>query len=84
MFIDPCVKFLEERAISKFVLERAIPTDLVLSLDQAPLSYVSSGKYTFDLKNSSTFPIKGVDDKPHMTTTFTVSASGFSYYSTHL
>ena len=85
MFIEPCVKFLEEekllfqRAISKFVLERDIPIDLVLNLDQAPLSYVSPGKYTFDLKDSSTFPIKGVDEKLQMITTFTVSASSFFY-----
>ena len=83
-------KFLEEEkllfqcAISKFVLERDISIDLVLNLDQAPLSYVWPGKYTFDLKDSSTFPIKATDDKPQITTTFTVYASGFTYSTHHL
>ena len=52
MFIEPCVEFLEEEkflfqcAISKFVLESDIPIDLMLNLDQAPVSYISPGKYT--------------------------------------
>ena len=50
--------------------------ELVLNLDQTPLSYVSPGKYTFDLKCSKTVPIKGVDDKRQITATFTVTASG--------
>ena len=48
----------------------------MLNLDQTPLSYVSPGKYTFDLKGSKTVPIKGVDDKRQITATFTVTASG--------
>ena len=48
----------------------------MLNLDQIPLSYVSPGKYTFDLKDSKTVPIKCVDDKRQITATFTVTASG--------
>ena len=53
--IEPCAKFLEEkflfqRAISKFVLEHDILLYLVINLDKTPLSFVSSGKYTIDLK----------------------------------
>ena len=44
--VEPCPKFLEEekltfqRAISKIVSDHDIPLELVLNLDQTPLSYV--------------------------------------------
>jgi len=69
-------KFSYQREISKVVLEHDIPLDLVLNLDQTPLSYVSPGKYTFCLKGSTTVPINGVDDKRQIRATFTVSATG--------
>ena len=69
-------KFTFQRAISKFVSDLDIPLELVLNLDQTPLSYVSPGKYTFDVKGSQTPPVKGVDDKWQITATFTVTASG--------
>ena len=80
--VEPSEKFLDEekftfqREISKVVTDHDIPLDLVLNLDQTPLSYVSPGKYTFCMKGSTTVPIKGVDDKRQITATFTVSASG--------
>ena len=78
--VEPCPKFLEEEkftfesAISKFVSDRDIPIELVLNLDQTPLSYVSPGEYTFDLKGSKTVPNKGVDNKRQISATFTVTA----------
>ena len=48
----------------------------MLNLSQTPLSYVSPGKYKFDLKGSTTVRIKGVENKRQITTTFTVYASG--------
>ena len=80
--VEPCPKFLEQekftfqRAISKFVSDHDVPLELVLNLDQTPLSYVSPGKYKFDLKGSKTVPIKSVDNKRQITATFTVTASG--------
>ena len=80
--VEPCSKFLEEetftfqRAIATAVSDHHIPMELVLNLDQTPMSYVLPGKYTFDLKGSRTVPIKGVDDKRKITVTFTVTASG--------
>ena len=80
--VEPCSKFLEEekftfqRAIGKVVSDHDISMELVLNLDQTPLSYVSPGKYTFDLRGSRTAPIKDVDDKRQITATFTVTASG--------
>ena len=68
-------KFSYQREISRIILNHDIPLDLVLNLDQTPLSYVSPGKYTFCLKGTTTVPIKGVDDKRQITATFTVSAS---------
>ena len=80
--VEPCSKFLEEekftfqRVIAKAVSDHDIPMELVLNLDQTPLSYVSPGKWTFDLKGSKIVPVKGVDDKRQVTATFTVTASG--------
>ena len=80
--LEPCPKFLEEEnftfqhAISKFVSDHDIPLELVLNLDQTPLSYVSPGKYTIDLKGSKIDPIKGVDDEWQITATFTITTSG--------
>ena len=45
--VEPCSKFLVEkkftfqRAIAKAVSDHDIPMELILNLDQAPLSYVS-------------------------------------------
>lgn len=80
--VEPSKKFLDEekftfqRNISKAILENDIPKDLVLNLDQTPLSYVSPGKYTFSAKGSKTVPIKGLDDKRQITATFTVTSTG--------
>ena len=80
--VEPCAKFSQEekfpfqRSIFKFASEHDIPLDLVLNLDQTALSYISPGRHTFDLKGSTTVPVKGVDDKRQITATFTVSASG--------
>ena len=80
--VESCPKFLEEKkltfqcAISKFVSDHDIPLELVLNLEQTPLFYVSHGKYAFNLNDSKTVPIKGVDDKLQITATFTVTASG--------
>ena len=52
-----------------------MPLGLALNLELTPLSYVSPGEYTFDLKSLKTVPIKGVDDKQHITMTFRVNES---------
>ena len=67
-------KFTFQKAI--YVYDHDIPTDLIINLDQIPLLYVSSGKYTFNMKGAKHVPIKGVDDKRQITATFAVSASG--------
>ena len=80
--VEPRPKFLEEekftlqREISKFVSDHDIPLELALNLDRTLLSFVSPGKYTFDLKGSKRVPIKGVSNKRQITATFTVTASG--------
>ena len=79
--VEPYTKFLEEDkflfqlAISKFVSKHDLSIDLVPNVDQTSVSYVSSGKYTFDLKGSTTVAIRGVDDRRKITATFAVSAS---------
>ena len=67
--VDPSEQFLREekltfqRNIALAVKEHDIPEDLVITLDQNPLSYVSPGKYTFHQRGAQNVPIKGVDDK---------------------
>ena len=45
-------------------------------MDQTALSYVSPGKYTFDVKGVKTVPIKGIYDKRQINATFAISTSG--------
>ena len=59
------------------VLEHDIALDLVLNLNQMPLSYVSVGKYTFSSKGSKNVLVKGLDSERQITATFVVSFSGF-------
>ena len=80
--IEPSEQFLLEekltfqRQISAVVSDDDIPKDLILNLDQTPLSYVSPGKYTFNPKGAKTVPIKGIDDKRQITATFVISMTG--------
>ena len=69
-------KFIFQKAISTYVYDHDIPTDLIINLDQTPLLYVSPGKYTFNMKGAKHVLIKGVDYKRQITATFAVSASG--------
>ena len=62
--IEPSKQFLLEekltfqKKISGVIFEHDIPKELIINLDQTPLSYVSPGKYTFDVKGVKTVPIK--------------------------
>ena len=69
--------FFYQHEISRVVLDHNIPLDLVLNLDQTPLSYVLPVKYTFCLKGPITVPTEGVNDERQITATFTVSATSF-------
>ena len=69
-------KLTFQRRIASIIEEHDIPKELILNLDQTPLSYVSPGKYTFNPKGAKTVPIKGIDDKRQITATFTVSMTG--------
>ena len=69
-------KLTLQRRIPSIKPEYDIPKELILNLDQTPLSYVSPGKYTFNPKGAKTVPVKGIDDKRQITATFTVSMTG--------
>ena len=69
-------KLTFQKKISGVIFEHDISKELIINLDQTPLSYVSPGKYTFDVKGVKTVPIKGIDDKRQITATFAISMSG--------
>ena len=68
--------FTFQRATRTVISSHDIPNFLVLNIYQTPLSYVSPGQYTFNLKGSKNVPVKGVDDKQQITATFAVSSTG--------
>ena len=80
--VDPSEALLREEKltfqlnISKAIVNDDIPRELVINLDQTPLSYVSPGKYTFSPVGAKNVPINGVDDKRQITGTFACSLSG--------
>ena len=65
-----------QKKISSLVVEDSIPKKLIKSLDQAPLSCVTLGEYTFDVRSAKTVPVKGIDDKRQIIATFSLSISG--------
>ena len=69
-------KYTFQRNISVAITEHDVPPFLILNIDQTPLSYVTTGKYTFNFKGAKNVPIKGVDDKRQITATFAVSCVG--------
>ena len=80
--IEPTAHFLAEeqfafqRVTSTVVYNHDIPADLIINLDQTPLSYVSPGKCKFSFKGAKNVSIKGVDDRRQITATFAISAAG--------
>lgn len=69
-------KFTFLNDIHKAIKKHAIPSELVLDVDQTLSSYVSVGRVTMTGKNASSVPIKGLTDKRNITLTFTISHSG--------
>ena len=65
-------KLTFQRHIALIIEEHDIPKELILNLDQTPLSYVSPGKYTFNPKGAKTMPFKSIDDKRQITAAFTI------------
>ena len=80
--VKPSQQFLDEEKltfqgnISTIIEDHDILKDLILNLDQTPLSYVSPGKYTLNPKGAKTVPITGVDDKRQITATFSIGMTG--------
>ena len=69
-------KFTFQRNISALVSEHDIPPSLIINIDQIPLSYVNTGKYTFTFTGAKNIPIKRVDDTRQITATLAVSCTG--------
>ena len=79
---EPSKQFLLEekltfqKKIFGVIFEHDIPKEVIINLDQTPISYVSPGKCTFDVESVETVSIKGIDDKRQITATFAISMSG--------
>ena len=56
-------KFTFQKAISTIVYDHDIPGDLIVKVDQAPISYMSPRTYTFNIKGAKIVPIKIRDYK---------------------
>ena len=69
-------KFTFQMFLSKIVYEHDIPSELIINLDHTPLSYISLGKFTFNIKDAKKVPVKGIGDKRQITATLAVSAVG--------
>ena len=63
-----------QMSISKIVYEHDIQSELTINRDQTPLSYISLGKYTLNIKGPKNVPVKVMDDKCQITATFAVTA----------
>ena len=78
--LEPTQQFLLEekltfqKKISGAIFYHDIPKELIVNLDQTPLSYVSPGKYNFEVKGVKI--VKGIDNKGQITATFAISMSG--------
>ena len=54
----------------------AIPDDLVININQTPLSFILVSKYTMDKKNEKVVPIANSADYRQVTGTFSITLSG--------
>ena len=85
--IEPFQQFFLEKKlpfqkkISGAIFYHDTPKELIVSLDQTPLSYVSPGKYNFDVK---IVPNKGINNKRQITATFPISVWVISSSSSYL
>ena len=70
-------RFTFQKSIAPLAYDHNIPSDLIINLVQTPLSYVSPGKYLFNLKEGAkNVPINVAFDKREITTTFADNATG--------
>ena len=78
--LEPTQQFLLEekltcqKKISGAIFYHDIPKELNVNLDQTPLSYVSPGKYNFEVKDVKI--VKSIGNKRQITATFALSLSG--------
>ena len=75
-FYPPPPEFSLQRDIAQAVYDHEILKRLVFNLDQTPMNYISSGKYSFAPGGSKHVPIRGVDHKRQITAIFAVNAVG--------
>ena len=74
--LDLPLKYTFQKRIIELVNWHKIPTDLVLNLDQTPLSYITVGNKTSEFEGATSVPVKGKWKNKQVAGTFTVLASG--------
>ena len=72
-------KKVNQKKISGAIFYHDIPEELIVNLDQTPLSYVNPGKYSFGIKDVKTISIKCINNKYQITSTFAISMLFQSY-----
>ena len=65
-----------QRQIKTAHTNHSVPDELILNFDQTPLSYISVGKHTLEVRGTKTVPVAGKGDKRQITGTFTISKAG--------
>lgn len=81
--VEPFKKFLKKEQFifqsktSIVILDHDIPSGFVVNLDQTFLFYVSPGKYSYSSKGLKNVPIKGLNDKRQIKSTFVVTTTDF-------
>ena len=66
--------FLKE--ISEVIQANNIPPQLIISIEQTPLTFVLISKYTMNKKGESSVPLQGTNDYRQITGIFSVTISG--------
>ena len=65
-----------QRKIQALIKWHDIPKDLVLNLDEMPLSYITAGNNTLEFQGAKCVPVTGKEKGKQIMGTFAVSATG--------
>ena len=61
--VEPSKQLLTQEKCTFQMSKVDIPSELIINFDQPQLSYISPGKYTFNIKGAKSIPLKDNEDK---------------------